>query len=156
MWRVSQIMEKLPLRVWTHLRSSNQCRMSQIFFVLGKKQIKWSKCVCDFKTSILVDLIKASLNPSFHSTLLLGLVQSVTVTQLAVIQTRSKIMSQEQESLMIISTKRVKREGLPISTQSLHSHYSLLPSGHRFRSLLFRTKKAASSFLPTLIWLLNS
>lgn len=76
-----------------------------------------------------------------------------------IITMSSKIIGLEQESLINIYNRRVKLKGTHIAsdiTHTLHSHYSLLPSGQRYRSLAFRTRRAISSFVPTSIRLMNA
>lgn len=48
-----------------------------------------------------------------------------------------------QEPLISIYSRRTKLSGTQIASDTIHtmnSHYSLLPSGQRYRSLTFRTK----------------
>ena len=76
-----------------------------------------------------------------------------------IITLSSRIIGVEQDSLTNIYNRRVKLKGTHIAsdtTHTLHSHYNLLPSGKRYRSLTFRTKRAMSSFIPTSIRLMNA
>ena len=75
-----------------------------------------------------------------------------------VITISSKIIGQVQEPLISIYYRRTKTKGTQIAsdaTHTLHSHYCLLPSGQRYRSLIFRTKRAMTSFVPTSIRNMN-
>lgn len=75
-----------------------------------------------------------------------------------IITISSKIIGQVQESLISIYNRRTKIKGTQIAldtTHTLHSYYSLLPSGQRYRSLIFRTKRAMTSCVPTSIKNMN-
>ena len=75
-----------------------------------------------------------------------------------IIKLTSKIIGQQQESLINIYNKRTKQKSTQITldiTHTLHSQYSLLPSGRRYRAPTVRTNRALSSFVPASIRLLN-
>ncbi len=114
-----------------------------------------------FTNPFLLFSTNVSLNPSSHSISPHGLAHSpslIATNSIKSSESAVKSLARNSNHSPPSSTLECWRKAirsLP-TTHTLNSHYTLLPSGRRYRSLPLWTKRATSSFLPTSIRLLNS